>query len=237
MKIQIAVVLVAISAGSASAQDARGGFVGVGTHSSDVSELNTRLAAAGYPEFSDNFLSFSGGFNWWTRKLVWSIDGHGLFQPMESNATHDTRLTAAYGLLSVGVPIRPSRQSYVYPMISIGGGGGQLSMQARSDVSFDELLANPGRTADVTNTSLLFGPRLGMHFFIPLGHNNAARRGMIIGLRGGYLFSAFETEWSEVDNLETVSGGPKLNLAGPHIMVVIGGWGEKPAAAPPRPVR
>lgn len=236
MKIGIVVLLVAIYAATASAQTARGGFVGVGSHNADVSELNARLAARGYPEFSDNFLSLSGGFNWWTRKLVWSIDGHGLFQPMESSESYDTRLTAAYGLVSIGLPLRPSRQTYLYPMFSMGGGGGQLSIQARSDVSFDELLANPGRTADVSNTSMLFGPRLGMHFFIRLGENNGAPRGMIIGLRGGYLFSAFESEWSEVDNLETVNGGPKLNLAGPHLMVVIGGWGQKPGA-PPRPAR
>src|SRR5688500_6051307 len=123
MNIKLPLLLVFLSAATAQAQVARGGFVGVGVHHSDVEDLNERLAAHGYPTFSKNFLSFSGGYNWWTRSLVWSIDGHGLFQPAETNAGHETSLTSAYGLISMGLPIRPAHNVFLYPMISVGGGG------------------------------------------------------------------------------------------------------------------
>lgn len=228
---KIAIALLVLTASTAPAQTARGGFVALGAHNADTEELNARLVANGYPSFGENFFSFSGGYNWWTDKLVWSVDGHGLFQPTESNATHDVSLTGGYALASIGLPLRPSKNVFLYPMFSAGVGGAQLSLQTRDVISFDELLQSPGRTADISNASLLFGPRVGIHFFIRFGENNGVPRGMIVGLRGGYLFSALESEWSELDN-ETINGGPAMNLAGPHIMVVLGGWGQKPPARP-----
>jgi hypothetical protein len=234
MNTKLALLFFVFSTATANAQVARGGFVGVGVHNNDVEDLNERLAAHGYPTFSENFLSFSGGYNWWTRSLVWSIDGHGLFQPAETNAGYETSLTSAYGLISLGLPIKPAQNVFLYPMISVGGGGAQLHIQNRSNVSFDDLLDDPGRTADVSNASFLFGPRIGAHVLIRLGDKKEAPRGITLGLRGGYLFSAFESEWLELDH-ESINGGPKMNLGGPHIMFVIGGWGQRPMPPAPAP--
>jgi hypothetical protein len=114
----------------------------------------------------------------------------------------------------------------IYPMASVGGGGAQLHIQSRADVSFDELLADPGRTADVSNGSLLFGPRLGVHYLWRRGDFNGAARGWTIGLRAGYLFSAFEGDWYELDN-EDVDDGPSLTLEGLQLTLTVGGYGER----------
>ena len=103
------------------------------------------------------------------------------------------------------------------------GGGAQLDIQSRATVSFDELLDNPGRTASVSNMALMFGPQLGAHVFLPRG---PIARGMILGIRAGYLFSTLESDWGEIDG-ESVNGGPEMDFSGAHITVFIGGWGLK----------
>ncbi|HEY0674410.1 MAG TPA: outer membrane beta-barrel protein [Longimicrobiales bacterium] len=224
-RLWLALILFAHATAYAQAP-ARGAFAGIGMHSADVEELNTRLAASGYPDFSDEFINFSVGYNWWTRGLVWSLDVSALFQPSESNTNYRTNLTGGYGLANVGVPVRAGRDLLFYPMLSVGAGFAQLSIQERADVSFDELLQDPGRTADVTNGSLLFGPRVGADYRWRRGERNGAARGFAVGVRASYLFSAFESEWAEIDN-ETVDGGPNLNMGGLQVMVTVGAWGER----------
>jgi hypothetical protein len=212
----------------ADAQDARGGFIAFGWHHADVDELNSRLVANGYPEFSGHFVNFGGGFNWWKRQVMFSVELNGLLQPGETSALHETSLTGGYIVGSVGLPIKPASNIYVYPMISAGAGGAQLDIETRASVSFEELLDNPGRTASVSNAAFMFGPQLGAHVFLPIG--KIAGRGMIVGVRAGYLLAAFESDWSEIDG-ESVNGGPAMDFSGPHITIVIGGWGLKPRDA------
>ena len=226
-KLLFAVCLLCFVGSDAQAQRAgRGLFLGLGVQNADVDELNARLTTAGYPDFAENFLAVTAGYNWFGRTLVGGIDVGGMFQPSESNADFRTNLTGAWGLLSLGWALRPSNNLMVYPMAGVGGGGAQLHIQSRVDVSFDELLADPGRTADVSNLALLFGPRLGVHYLLRRGEFNGAARGWTIGLRAGYLFSAFEGDWIELDNSD-VDGGPSLTLEGLQVTLTVGGYGER----------
>ncbi len=218
--------LLLLSTSMYAQRPARGLYLGLGLQTADVDELNGRLAAFGYPTFSENFLAVGLGYTWFGDDLVASVDIGGAFQPSKSNDDFRTNLSGGWGLLNLGVALRPSSNFMIYPMASVGGGAMQLNIQTRADISFDDLLLDPGRRAEISTASLLFGPRIGMHYVLGGGERRFARRGIGIGLRAGYLFSAFEGDWLELENDE-VNGGPDTSLEGFHVMLTVGAYGAR----------
>src|SRR5688572_22238931 len=140
-------------------QNARGGFFGIGMQNVDVAEMNATLAAHGYPDHDENFLSVGGGFTWWWRHFVVSAELQALLQPSETSGNFETELSGGYALINVGASARVGDHLLIYPMASIGGGGAEFRIEPRTPITFDQLLDDPGRNTNITNASMLLGPR------------------------------------------------------------------------------
>src|SRR5688572_17633548 len=203
-------------------QNARGGLFGIGMQNVDVDEMNATLAAHGYPNHDENFLSVGGGFTWWWRHFLLGADLQALLQPSETSGNFETELSGGYALANIGAVARVGDHFVIYPMASVGGGGAEFRIEPRTPITFDQLLTDPGRNTHITNASMLLGPRLGAHYLVRLGRRGN-RNGLMVGIRAGYLFSVLDSEWDELEG-SSVEGGPALNLGGWHVLLTIGAW-------------
>ena len=197
-------------------------FIGMGASRIGTGNLDDRLAARGYPTFGRSAVGVTiGTYHILPGGLTVGGEWHGL---IIGDATHQGRevgIGGGYGTLGLGYVVELSHRVRVYPRIGLGGGGMGLWFESDSVVNFDDILADPKPTADslrepvLSRGSVVMDLGLGAEI-LPGG----VGRGLMVGLRLGYLPAPSATSWQLRD--QDVSGGPSTTLAGPYIRAVIG---------------
>ena len=91
--------------------------------------------------------------------------------------------------------------------------------------SFDEVLDNPKRSAELSIGGFLLNLALGTDYLLKLGEDEKGGGGLVFGLRIGYTFAPIKSDW-EMDGMD-ISGGPDLGITGPYIRLTIGGGDSK----------
>lgn len=200
------------------------GYLGIGMSGITTGELDDRLEARGYPTFGSTAVGMNlGAYGVLPSGIMLGGEWHGL---IIGDGVHDGRrvgIGGGYGTLGLGYLIERSPRLRVYPRIGLGGGGMGLWFDRDSVVAFDAVLANP-RSAPPREPVLSTGTAvidLGAGAELLLG---GWARGLLAGVRLGYLAAPFESNWSMhgVD----VSGGPDASVAGPYIRFVVGAGGR-----------
>lgn len=202
------------------------GFFQVGSFVMDVDELNADLRGAGYPSLNDTFLSLGGaGFGERGRFLIGG-EGHALLGGDETSVDGTYRISAGggYGLFRVGYVVLSSEGFDVFPMIGIGGGGMGLKIAERSVPTFDDVLDNPARSSSLSTGMFLIDTSIGANYRAGLG--GEAEGGFLVGVQVGYTFAPGDPKW-ELDEINTVAGGPPFKIEGPYIRLSLGGWGSE----------
>lgn len=211
-------------AGEAAAQargprGAAGSFLLVGWQRADLDALNTALATHGYPEFSKDFVALgAGGYRRFGRLLV----GAEAATLVSTDGTVDAddfelRLSGGQGALDLGYalidgPIR------LYPLAAIGVSGLCLRISETGRVRFDDVLDRPGRSIEMNQAALLL--RLGLAVERPFG---GERGGFVLGLRAGYAFAPFTSDWGTDDDALDIVGGPDARAKGLFLGLTLGG--------------
>lgn len=202
-------------------------FFGVGWRQVDVDALNVAMAAAGYPDVAEDFVSVGGGVQLISGRVALGIEGHGLLgtDAEVSRDTFDAHLSGGYGMLSLGISAIASPRVRLTPTGSIGYGGMTLEIAEAGRFSFDELLVEPRRGARVTQGSFLLGAGLGIELLVPWRQSSTGARSISVGVDGGYTFAPFTTRWKLYEsglNTASVTGGPDVGIEGAHARVSIG---------------
>ncbi|MBA3405031.1 MAG: hypothetical protein H0U13_10165 [Gemmatimonadaceae bacterium] len=222
-----ALVLTVVTAQPADGQAALlgpgGAFIGAGVSRIGTRPLNDRLAANGYPTFGQAAVAVSiGGYRILSRALMLSAEWHGLIIGEEAHEGGEVGVGAGYGTLGVGYMVELSPYARVYPRLGLGVGGLGLWIQNHVDsVGFDEVLANPKPEPTLREPVLgRDGPVIdlgaGVEFF-PARRD----RGVLIGLRAGYLVAPFSSGWDLVYHGKA-SGGPDANISGAYVRIMVG---------------
>lgn len=193
------------------------GFFSVGAIMVDIDALNNQLAAQDYPTFDDRMLTLgAGGYGVIADVLLIGGEGYGHIAGMESFEGRDVTLGGGYGFFNLGALIDLTPNVRFYPLAGIGGGGLALDIGAEPADDFDDVLDDPGQRASIAQGSLLFNLGGGLEFTTaPEGG------GFLIGLRAGYVFSGYDTNWM-LDG-DSLAGSPDSNLEGPYLRLLIGG--------------
>jgi hypothetical protein len=199
------------------------GYFAAGVQFTDLSDLNNRMADAGYPTFSSEMVSIGGGGYSVTNRILIGGEGHGLISGDQGYQGRNVSVGGGYGLFTLGYLFRPNRNLRVYPRLGLGGGGLQLEISDQGDATdFDDILDDPNRSASIGRASLLVSLGAGLEYQFS---GPEERGGFRLGLRAGYMLSPLESEWQLDDT--TLSGGPDATLQGPFIRLTIGGGGAE----------
>lgn len=198
------------------------GFIGVGVSGIATGGLDDHLTARGYPAFGRTASAVSlGGYGILPGGLTLGGELHGLIIGDEDHDGRTVSLGGGYGTLGLGYLVELSPRTRIYPRIGIGGGGFGMSFESDSTVvDFDDALDDSEpepllRDPVLGKTSAVLDLGLGAEL-LPGG----VGRGLMIGVRLGYLAVPFSSDWYLLDN--EVRGGPDATIAGPYIRLLIG---------------
>jgi hypothetical protein len=225
-RVTIAVLLaLAVSGGVAQGQGIFGrgaAFFGAGISGIGTGALDDRLAARGYPAFGRTATGVTlGAYHILPGGLTVGGEWHGLIIGDGMHQGRNVGIGGGYGTLGLGYIVELSPRTRLYPRIGIGGGGLGMWFESDSVVGFDDVLADPQPVPDadrepvLSHGSVVLDLGLGAEL-LPGG----AGRGLMVGLRVGYLAAPSSGDWQLYDH--DVSGGPRVTLAGPYIRGVVG---------------
>ncbi|NOZ61632.1 MAG: hypothetical protein GXO74_08105 [Calditrichaeota bacterium] len=203
------------------------GYFSIGMSKLDIGDLNSRLAAKGYPEFSDNFLSMGGGGHTFRDKLVIGGEGFGLTASEEKfslgNTAYKANLAVGYGFFDIGYMLFSSKKVNIFPMLGIGGGGASITIIQSGTASFDDVLSNPKRNTELSKGAFLLNLSLNAEYFITFKESKEGVGGLLLGVQAGYTIAPFTSDW-KIDEYD-VTGGPDFNFSGPYLRIEFGGGG------------
>lgn len=203
----------------------------------DFSSLNDRLAANGY-ERLPVVMPVIGGEGRAVFPSGFVIGGHGaglLAPDREGPDELQAHFGGGFGMADFGfAPIHSD--SLLFTMTGgIGGYSWSLGIGDSERVSFDDVLANPRRSASLSRGGLLVGATLGIDGRVSMGRAERGRRGFFtFGLRVGGLFGPAIGGFSLSEGDE-VSGGPNVGLTGAYAALVLGFGGGPAGATAQRP--
>lgn len=199
-------------------------FGSVGYQGLELDSINQALASRGYSAFAENALAFGGGFQFIVNGFLTEFEGTGSLNSFINNDTYWGSLTAGTAMLNFGYQFRPVRNLSIYPLVGLGMSFVDLSFNQRNlQPSFDEFLDDPGRLGSAGHVNFALNLGLGMDW--SWGWFG------LIGLRGGYVFNPFATNfWVLNTNLDDdddnngipISNAPNVQLNGPYVRLILG---------------
>lgn len=194
------------------------GYLAIGGASLDCDGLNESMAGSGYSGFGGGFPTLGGGGYAVVGQLVLGGEGRAYLAKSRGNASFKTSLAGASGFFQIGWIVHAGRGFRVFPLIGLGAGSVHLDITGSSPAPFEEVIADPKRSARLQTSGFLLDPGMAVeHWF---GRGRAGRSRFFVGVRAGYVFAPARSGW-ELEKME-IEGGPKLNLGGPHLRLVIG---------------
>jgi hypothetical protein len=209
-----------------NAQEGAGGMF-VGVKNTNIAPLNNLLGNR-LESLKDNSVLI-GGIGWGSVSpgILLGGEGGGFWQSSDGPNLR-ARLGGGYGFFDVGYMVIKHKGLRLYPMVGIGGGGITLRMAPLGVTSptFDDVITDPKREANVTMGGLAFNFALGLECFVETKDGKEKRPGGLhFGIRAGYLFMPGKADW-KLEDLDVI-GGPDIRLNGYYIQAVFGGWGRR----------
>jgi hypothetical protein len=195
------------------------GYLMIGASVLDIAGLNSALSASGYSSFRSSFGTIGGGGHATIGRLVLGGEGQAYLARSGGNALFATSLAGGAGFFDIGWLAYAGRGFRIFPLVGLGAGSLRLDITGRSAASFGEVIADPKRSAKLQTSGFLLNLALAVEKWFG-GPSRRGASGFFVGLRAGYVMAPARSGW-ELDRME-IEGGPKLNLGGPYLRLVIG---------------
>lgn len=204
------------------------GFLQAGYMRLDLDELNSSLSAAGLPTLDDTFLTLGGAGYANRGRFLFGGEGHGVLGSEETTVDGARRLetSGGYGLVRVGYLVFERAGMDIFPLVGIGGGGMSLEIAERSAPTFEDVLEVPERSSSLSTGAFLLDVSLAANYRVLVEDTDEGEAGgLLLGLQAGYTFTPGDTSW-DLDGINSVAGGPELQIEGPYLRLSVGGWGR-----------
>jgi len=202
MKKAIFLALILAVAAFAAKGRGYGGFV-LSYMMPDLSKLSSEFTAHGLPAVDDDIVTYGGG-GWGGTNLIvggWVFGGGRRF---DSDSV-SVRMIYGGGFFEPGYFINIWKGFGIKPALGIGGTSINLKLRPKlGDIDFGDLLDDPARTSEVNYGTFTVAPNLSI--LIPIEF-------IAIELKGGYMWSPFEGEWTLEDGAD-LRFGPEINPSG-----------------------
>lgn len=182
--------------------------------------LNARLASLTepYTPIAEDMWMVGGGMHLRFSRLMVGGEGSILFSTDNAEFADQrrARYSAAYGAVMLGVSLIGTDGLDIYPLVELGLASVSLEVEERAAPTWDDMLAQPGRSTTLSTGSVFAGAGLGFDY--------AFRNGILVGLRGMYGYTPDMDEW-DADG-EDALGGPEVNMRGPSVRLLLGFGGR-----------
>ena len=188
----------------------------------NLNNLNRNLSYAKLPELPEKYFTFGFGGHLIEKRFVAGLEFQkSLLRSHSVSNNYSSVLTFKYTLVNFGYLIYSGEKIMIYPMV--GGGFGHMKL-FNSDNTVDSFndISNFINTSEAKRYGFIANFGLGIDYFIQIKKNikKNKKRGLVIGLRTGYLFSPGLEKWRI--NLIKVSDGPKTGVNGFYLKFTIG---------------
>lgn len=183
--------------------------------------LNSSLTPQGYKALDGFFWSQGGGLMLSYRRFMLGAEFHALSGQLTQSGSESLNMEASYGLFQLGYIAASSNRFQVYPYVGIGPGLATLHSSQPLNGLLNMSQGSNDRLQMAQGLSWLLDLGAGGNFIIPMSPDNAEdQRGLVLGLRLGYLLPLGGTSWQS--NRLPVSGGPDLNPGGFYTRLSLG---------------
>ena len=188
----------------------------------NLNNLNRDLSYTKLPELPEKYFTFGFGGHLIEKRFVAALEFQkSLLRSNSVSNNYSSVLTFKYTLVNFGYLIYSGEKIMIYPMV--GGGFGHMKL-FNSDNTVDSFndISNFMNTSEAKRYGFIANFGLGIDYFIQTKKNNKRikKKGLVIGLRTGYLFSPILEKWRV--NLMKVSDGPKTSVNGFYLKLIIG---------------
>lgn len=217
--------------GDHGAQNVEGaGAFLIGTGLFDFSSLDDRFTANGYEDLPKLPLLIGGeGRAIFQSGFVVGARGMALLFPRRSGPDGaEAQVAGGFGLVDVGFALVHSR-SFLFTLTGgVGGFGLNVDIDDRRSADFDDVLADPRRSASMSHGGLLGGLTLGFDGRVPIGGASRKHRSFFtMGLRVTGLFGPSLGEDWALDSGATARNGPDTGLTGGFAALALGFGGGR----------
>ena len=188
----------------------------------NLDNLNRDLSYSKLPELPEKYFTFGFGGHLIEKRFVAGLEFQkSLLRSRSVSNNYSSVLTFKYALVNFGYLIYSGEKIMIYPMV--GGGFGHVKMFNCDNTinSFNDI-SNFLNTSEAKRYGFIANFGLGIDYFIQIKINTkkSKKKGLVIGLRTGYLFSPILEKWRV--NLIKVSDGPKIGVNGFYLKFVVG---------------
>jgi hypothetical protein len=206
-----------------------GGYFMIGWSALQLDDLNAALVAHGYPEFDESNLSLGGGGHFTMGRLVLGGQGHGYMSQSRdaflSTGTYRATLTAGIGFFDIGYEIVQGGRARVACLVGLGGGQVQMKMVDLRGPTFEDVLTDPGRSAELTTGGFLLDLGVSADLLTRrMGHHDTYG-GPLLGVRAGYILAPVKGDWKLGDR--DIAGGPRMGIEGAYVRALLGFGGGR----------
>lgn len=204
------------------------GTLTLGIQQLDLGEMNDRLEQAGYERFGGRFYRI--GYSDYRVRDALLIGGEIDFMfPTELRVargqTDNAHSWASTGMLNLGYALRASQEMMIYPLVGVGAGMLGLHVSSRADANFDDMIADPGRTTNMSEWSWLYNAGIAVDRLVVLRRTARADDALILGARLLYTGTISTSGWRYARTpyaQPRVEGGPETGIRGIAVALSIG---------------
>ena len=195
-----------------------------------VDAINVQLANAQFAGLSNDGVSYGAStYLAFGRAMLGADIGVSRFGEEGLNNGRSDKLDARQFLGTVSFAIVSERHLSVFPTLGVGVGSFDVTLSDRGATStaragtptFAEVAANPGRSATIAGSHLLYSVGGGLDYLVTRGSGDV---GIVLGLRAGVLLAPNRTTWSCAGY--DVVAGPDASSQGPFLRFVVGVGGR-----------
>ena len=165
------------------------------------SDLNTHFVDTGnYSNLASTVSAIGfGGHTVLFSRVVLGGEGQWI-RPEQSTSTYSrSEMSGRFGMGHLGFIVYRSHDVSIYPLVGLGTGGMDLSLNRVEHEAGDNEPATATYTTDLSNDMTVLDAALCIEWF--LNESTASRRfGFTWGLRVGYLHKLSTSDWSIADN-------------------------------------
>jgi hypothetical protein len=198
-------------------------FISAGAHRVATADLDSRLAANGYPTFGRAARSLGiGAYRMVAGNVMLGGELNGLIMDEKPHQGREVGLGGGYATLGIAYAMQLSPRARVYPRLGLGAGGLALWIETADTLAFDDVLSNPTPAASRERLLSRDGGviDLGVGLELIPGRRGS---GALIGLRAGYVIASFGSGSGWQMNDGAATNGPSASIAGPYVRLVVGG--------------